>query len=122
MRRIFLLPFRTPVREQAPIGDDFVAISSSGLKGDKLILMLINGGGCQQHTFQLNWDGTFPAQAVLELSHNANGDTCKAIIRERLQFDLSVIIENPGQYVLRVNSGVTELIAHSPDPFFAKQE
>ncbi len=121
-----LLTLRTPVREQAPVGDDFVAIPSAGLKGDKLIIDVIHSGGCRQHTFQLDWDGSFlksnPAQAVLRLSHNANGDTCKALIRERLQFDLSVIIENPSQYVLRVTSGVTELVAHSPVPFFAQQE
>lgn len=114
------------MREQQPIGNDFVFIEAAGLHGDKLIIDVGYGGGCRQHTFQLNWNGKFlksnPAQVVLELSHNANGDTCRAIIHERLQFDLSVIIEDPSQYILRVNSGVTELIAHSPDPFFAKQE
>ena len=114
------------MREQQPIGGDFVAIEAVGLKGDKLIIDVIYGGGCRQHTFQLNWDGKFlksnPAQVVLELSHDANDDPCRALIHERLQFDLSVIIENPSQYILHVRSGVTELIAHSPVPFFAKQE
>ncbi|MCW5206698.1 hypothetical protein VU08_07190 [Desulfobulbus sp. F5] len=121
-----LLTLRTPTQKQPPVGDDFVAIQSAGLKGDKLVIDVIHSGGCRQHTFQLDWDGeflkSFPAQAVLHLSHNANGDTCKALLRERLQFDLSVIIENPSQYVLRVTSGVTELVAHSPVPFFAQQE
>lgn len=110
-----LLTLKMPVREQAPIGDDFFGIEAAGLKGDKLIIDVRYSGGCRQHTFQLNWNGKFlksnPAQAVLELSHNANGDTCKAIIRERLQFDLSVIIEDPSQYILRLGS----IIAHVPN-------
>lgn len=114
-----LLTLRTPVREQEPIGNDFVVIEAAGLKGDKLIIDVRYGGGCvPQHTFQLNWDGSFlksnPAQAVLELSHNANGDPCRALLSERLQFDLSVIIENPSQYILHVTSGATEIIAHIP--------
>jgi hypothetical protein len=117
-----LLTIRTPTLKQKPIGDDFITIEAAGLKGDKLIIDVIYGGGCREHTFQLNWDGSFlksnPAQAVLELSHNANGDPCRMLLRERLQFDLSVIIENPSQYVLRVTSGVTEIVAHSPVPFF----
>lgn len=120
-----LRTIRTPVREHNPVGDNFVAIQAAGLKGDKLIIDVRYGGGCvPQHTFQLNWDGSFlksnPAQVVLELSHNANGDTCRALLHEQLQFDLSVIIENPSQYILHVTSGVTEIVAHSPVPFFAK--
>lgn len=120
-----LLTLRTLVQKHKPIGDDFVAIEAAGLKGDKLIIDVIYGGGCvPQHSFQLNWDGALlksnPAQVVLELSHNANGDPCRALLRERLQFDLSVLIENPSQYILHVNSGVTEIVAHSPVPFFAK--
>lgn len=110
-----LLTLKMPVREQAPIGDDSFGIEAAVLKGDKLIIDVRYGGGCRQHTFQLNWNGKFlksiPMQVPLELSHNANGDTCKAIIRERLQFDLSVIIEEPSQYVLRLGS----MIAHVPN-------
>lgn len=110
-----LLTLRTPVQEQAPIGDDSFGIEAACLKGDKLVIDVHYGGGCRQHTFQLNWDGEFlksiPMQVPLELSHNANGDNCRAIIHERLQFDLSVIIEDPSQYVLRLGS----MIAHFPN-------
>ncbi|WP_417916182.1 hypothetical protein [Candidatus Electronema sp. JC] len=113
-----LLTIRTPTLKQKPIGDDFITIESAGLKGDKLIIDVRYGGGCAPHTFQLDWDGMFlkskPMQVVLRLSHNANDDPCKAILSERLQFDLSAIIKNPSQYVLRVTSGLTEVVAHRP--------
>ncbi|WPD22719.1 MAG: hypothetical protein SD837_21355 [Candidatus Electrothrix scaldis] len=116
--RKLLLVLRTPVREQPPVGNDFTAIESAGLKGDKLILDVRYGGGCLNHTFQLNWDGeilkSIPPQVVLELSHNANGDSCKALVSERLQFDLSVIIDDPRQYIIRVRTDVTEVIAYTP--------
>jgi len=121
-----LVVLRKPVKEQQPVGTDFAAIQSVGLKGDKLIIDVMYGGGCRQHTFQLNWNGKFlksrPSQVVLELSHNANGDTCKALISQRLQFDLSAIIDNPQQYVIRLNSVMTEAIAHEPAFSPAQQE
>ncbi len=115
-----LIVLRKSVTQQPPVGTDFTAIQAAGLKGDRLILDVMYGGGCRTHTFQLNWDGKLlksnPPQIVLNLSHNANGDTCKALISQRLQFDLSVIIENPKQYTIRVNSGMTEVIAHTASP------
>lgn len=115
-----LIVLRKPVTKQPPVGTDFTVIQAAGLKGDRLILDVMYGGGCRTHTFQLNWDGKLlksnPPQIVLNLSHDANGDTCKALISQRLQFDLSVIIENPRQYTIRVNSGMTEVIAHTASP------
>lgn len=113
-----LLMLIDPVKKQPPVGKDFVAIEAAGLKGDKLILDVRYAGGCLNHSFQLNWDGKFlksnPAQVVLELSHNANGDSCKALVSQRLQFDLSVIIDDPIQYIIRVSTDVTEVVAHTP--------
>ncbi len=113
-----LLVLKDPVEKQPPVGKDFTAIEAAGLKGDKLILDVRYTGGCLDHTFQLNWDGAFlksnPAQVVLELSHNANGDSCQALVSERLQFDLSVIIDDPRQYIIRVRTDVTEVVAHIP--------
>lgn len=113
-----LLVLRSLVRDGKPIGDDMVGIESAGLKGDKLILDVVYGGGCRTHDFQLSWDGSIlksnPPQVVLSLTHNGNGDPCKALVIERLQFDLSVELQSPEQYVLRVVSNTTEVIAHKP--------
>lgn len=113
-----LLVLRSPVTNKEPIGEDFTFIKSAGLNGDKLIMDISYGGGCRQHTFQLAWNGsvikTNPPQIILTLSHNGNGDQCEAMLSERLQIDLSVIIERPQDYLLRISNGQTEIIAYSP--------
>lgn len=113
-----LLVLRSLVKNRQSIGDDMVGIRSAGLKGDKLILDVVYGGGCRSHDFQLSWDGNIlksaPPQVILSLTHNGNQDPCRALLRERLQFDLSVELPSPEQYVLRVASNTTEVIAHEP--------
>jgi hypothetical protein len=51
-----------------------------------------------------------PPQVSLVLSHDANGDMCRALLSERLQFDLSTILDNPNDYVLLVTSGTSEVV------------
>lgn len=90
-----------------------------GWSGDKLFLDVIYGGGCGPHLLQLNWDGKIrksnPPQIILELSHDGSKDPCKGIVSERLQFDLSVILDDsPESYVIVVTSVTSECIAHSP--------
>ncbi|NQY29956.1 MAG: hypothetical protein HRT69_10855 [Flavobacteriaceae bacterium] len=96
-----LITLRNPTKEQSEIGNSHVWINPVGIRGDKLILNSQYGGGCKLHTFQLNWDGqireSFPVQVTLDLSHNDNGDRCKAIISETLQFDLSTLNGFPEQ-------------------------
>ena len=123
---ISLLTVRTPVKKRDPIGKDWVAIENAGLKGDKLILDIRYGGGCKQHIFQLNWNGDVlksnPPQIILDLSHNAHEDPCKALLSERLQYDLSTILDdNPKDYIIRVHSLLTEVIAHKPKTQIKKE-
>ncbi|MEH0157364.1 hypothetical protein V6R21_24845 [Limibacter armeniacum] len=64
------------------------------------------GGGCKEHDFELLWDGTqkesFPPIIPLVITHDNNGDPCKAIVIQNLQFDLTdvfgteIIIELEG--------------------------
>lgn len=114
-----LLTIRTPVKECMPVGEDWLILEDAGLKGDKLIVDVKYGGGCSQHSVQLNWDGKIlksnPPQIILDLSHNAHGDPCKALLSERLQFDLSVIMDDsPDSYIIRIKSNFTEIVAHNP--------
>ncbi len=55
-------------------------------------------GGCKKHDFKLLWDGTkresHPVQIPLVLVHDNNGDSCKAIVTETLQFDLSEVLNH----------------------------
>lgn len=113
-----LRTLRIGVLNQTPISDDWCAVSAAVLQGDKIVLECSYSGGCRDHEFQLSWDGSvmksIPGQIVLELSHNANNDSCKALLTEMIQFDLSPIIDNPSQYVIHIKSENTTVLAHQP--------
>ncbi|TVP44656.1 MAG: hypothetical protein EA350_11065 [Gemmatimonadales bacterium] len=65
---------------------------SHALDGDTLTLSIRYGGGCRVHRFALLVDPSFreshPVQAAARLAHDADGDMCRALISEDLQFDL----------------------------------
>ena len=92
---------RNPTLKQVPIGTSSFFMEPISTDGDKLLIHVRYGGGCKNHSFQLNWDGEImksqPVQVVLELTHNNNGDTCKALLSETLQYDLSTLQGFPQQ-------------------------
>lgn len=63
------------------------------LDGDTLHINVGYGGGCEEHDFDLMWDGSFEDSdnASLYLIHDANNDVCEAYANETLEFDLSAI-------------------------------
>lgn len=72
---------------------DPVTISEAVIRNDSLQLSVSFGGGCRDHTFLLLSDGawmeSYPVQVRVQLSHNANGDNCKALLNRVLRFDLT---------------------------------
>lgn len=81
------------VAECTPAHTDAVTIEGLAVSGDALEISVAYGGGCEEHTWQLCWDGAFmesdPVQAALSLGHDAHGDSCEAWLTETLSFDLS---------------------------------
>lgn len=65
----------------------------SFLDGDRLYLTPSYGGGCNEHEFQLMWDGTFKdsEHSTLYLIHDANDESCKNSEIKILKFDLSTV-------------------------------
>lgn len=61
--------------------------------GDSLFVTAGYGGGCEDHEFQLMWDGEFVDgdEASLYLIHDANGDSCEAYATQILKFNLSSV-------------------------------
>lgn len=61
--------------------------------GDELRVEVGYGGGCEDHAFQICWDGSFmesePVQARIDLLHDAKGDGCEAYVTDELSFDLN---------------------------------
>ena len=71
---------------------DSFTLLESNLEGDNLILLVQFGGGCKEHKWKLKTNGayakSFPPQITMNLEHNANGDMCRALLRDTLEFNI----------------------------------
>jgi hypothetical protein len=50
------------------------------------------GGGCAEHTFELVAGPmlkSLPPKQLLDVSHDAHGDNCRALLQTKIQFDLT---------------------------------
>jgi hypothetical protein len=90
-------------------------IEQAVTSGHELTVRVLYVGGCATHCFDLlEDDATRRAELVvidLLLAHDAQGDACKAMVREELAFDLSPLetkhdfdLTN-GQWTLRLHAG-----------------
>ena len=68
-------------------------IEEAKVEGDTLRVTVSHGGGCRKHEYGFvvysGWMESFPVQVRAVILHNANGDNCKALLRNALRFDLS---------------------------------
>lgn len=82
-------------------GDPYT-IQNAKISGDTLILQLSYGGGCETHTFELLNNFAFKEntdsfgridnyQTRITLKHDAHNDRCRAIVQEKILFDLTPI-------------------------------
>jgi len=96
----------TTVRDEATYQQAITALTE-GVKTDGFTLKSVKiddaelvmyievsyGGGCAKHTFDLIWPdiilGIYPPQFSVVLNHQANGDTCKALLTQTLKIDLT---------------------------------
>ncbi|MEM8894886.1 MAG: hypothetical protein AAGC88_09930, partial [Bacteroidota bacterium] len=67
--------------------DEFTILSATPYE-DRFEIVVEYGGGCAEHEFDLMWDHvvaeSFPAQTWMTLTHNANNDMCRALVRDTL--------------------------------------
>ncbi len=75
---------------------DAFTIEQAELHGARLHLIVISGGGCREHDYELFMTPavfmeSYPVQANLYLWHDAHDDPCDAIVRDSLVFDLAPI-------------------------------
>jgi hypothetical protein len=72
---------------------DPATIENLNLQDNILTIEVSFSGGCAQHAFEVYAATAFlesiPPQAILLLTHDAQGDTCEALMRETLDFDLT---------------------------------
>jgi hypothetical protein len=96
--------------------DVYNLIDAKLRENDILSTVVSYSGGCEKHEFTLgaipgvtNTDSRLHANLVL--GHENNGDTCKKIVRERLDFDLSPLKEKYRQvYGVKAGSIILQLI------------
>lgn len=79
------------------------------LEGDTLFVDVTYGGGCADHHFEAEWDGSFmeslPEQVLLDVFQYPSGDPCDALISETLRFDVSAIRNAAATTPIVVNVG-----------------
>ena len=96
--------------------DSFNLIEAKLINNDILSTVVSYFGGCEKHEFALGaitaiTDSNSTLQANLVLGHENNGDTCKKIVKEHLDFDLSPLKEKYRQiYKLKVGSVMLHLM------------
>lgn len=77
----------------APPASDGFNIDSLAIVGDCLEVEVNYGGGCEDHTYDPCWNGSFaesnPVQATLWIDHDAMNDACDAIVQDTWIIDLS---------------------------------
>ena len=106
------------------IGSDYPVmhpyeINNTEIAGDTLKVQVTYSGGCKEHGFCLiAWNyflESYPVQAKLLLSHNANKDYCDARITSELKIDLSPLREEYIKQYGKVNSSIAVEMLISSD-------
>jgi hypothetical protein len=88
-----------------PPSDPF-ELGTATVNGEQLSVD-VRTSGCAKHTFSVCWDGAIldsaSGQIVLQLSHDAHGDTCDTQQTSTLQIDLSpVMVKFAPPWIARV--------------------
>ena len=77
------------------IKTDSFTLLESNVEGDNLILLVEYGGGCREHEWKLKTNGAYakslPPQITLNLEHNANGDMCRALLTDTIEFNIKPV-------------------------------
>jgi len=97
---------------------DAYTLEAVAVDGDTLRLDVSYGGGCRDHVFQLVISTAFlesePVQARSVLSHDAQGDRCKALLHATLSADLTPLKEEWRRQYQKA-SGKIRLFLVGPD-------
>jgi hypothetical protein len=92
-------------------------IQEAKVEGDTLRVTVSHGGGCRKHEYGFvvysGWMESHPVQVRAVILHNANGDNCKALLRNELRFDLSPL---RAAYTQSYGSGSGTIIINLANP------
>ena len=68
------------------------------IEGDSMMIDVRYGGGCKEHVFALDAGPmlkSLPPKQLLSISHDANGDNCRALITKTIVIDLVAYRRSP---------------------------
>ncbi len=84
-------------RKDLNVSRDPLRVVEAEIQDDRLMVTVEYSGGSEEHEFDLFCSRalakSLPPKANLYLSHNANGDMAKAMVRKELVFDLKPMEE-----------------------------
>jgi hypothetical protein len=97
---------------------DPLTIESAQVKADTLVATVVHGGGCRDHGYQVvvstTWMESFPVQVSARVSHDANGDACKALLRRELRVSLAPLAQAYRDAYRQTNGSIVLRLAGSP--------
>lgn len=80
------------------IGKDPFTINEVRSDNEKIIIYVSYSGGCKEHNFDVVWDGVVdlspPGKLNLIIKHNANEDSCEALIDDKIELNLNTYFNN----------------------------
>jgi hypothetical protein len=90
-------------------------IRDAAIVADTLTVRVSYAGGCEDHAFELTGWADFtdrrpPVPVRVALTHDAKGDTCKALVQQELRFDLSPLREAYRQRYASSSGAITVLL------------
>jgi hypothetical protein len=114
-----ILPIQTPSEINYKGQNDNFEILEKRLDGPFLMVKVAYSGGCNEHFFEVSWDGNYmkslPPQVNVNLTHVNNDDACRARIEKEFAVDLrKLFLNTPNDVFLILNGNVEGKILVSP--------
>lgn len=87
------MKIKATIGKFAKESDPIISINSVEIIGNTLVLDVSYGGGCKEHQFEVIGSEMIaksqPPIRAIQLVHHANDDNCRAIVRNRLEIDIT---------------------------------
>lgn len=87
------MKIKATIGKFAKESDPIISINSVEIVGNTLVLDVSYGGGCKEHQFEVIGSEmiakSMPPIRAIQLVHHANDDHCRAIVRNRLEIDVT---------------------------------
>lgn len=107
--KLEVLPLRMDASFTGPTTNDAFEILSQKVEGDKLVMEVQYGGGCELHTFELISNGAYmkslPMKLNVWLTHNGRNDRCRAMLTNTITFDISSLKPKSGNELHLIING-----------------